>query len=48
MQSHHCAYLDDGDRCRGDEHCQYKLIAYPDLVFCEKDQIIGAQAQEGK
>jgi hypothetical protein len=44
MQQHHCAYLDDGDRCRGDEHCQYKLTAdqYPDLVFCGKDQITTA------
>jgi hypothetical protein len=49
MQSHKCAYLDPcGDRCRCDEHCQYKLTTattgFMGPVICGKDQIIAIQA----
>jgi hypothetical protein len=42
-QSHKCAFL-DGDECRADDHCQYKLTTacYPlGPKFCGKDQILG-------
>lgn len=45
MQTHKCAFLEKGDRCRADEYCQYKLIlarAPWGSIFCGKDQIIGA------
>jgi hypothetical protein len=50
MQSHKCAYLDScGDRCFGEEWCQYKLIRgindHYALTVCGKDQILKLQAE---
>jgi hypothetical protein len=48
MQSHNCAYL-QGDQCRCDEHCQYKLTTAGESsgpVFCGKDQILKVQSEE--
>jgi hypothetical protein len=48
MQSHHCAYLHQGDQCRCDEHCQYKLTIsdepFGQTIFCGKDQITRMKA----
>lgn len=43
MQNHNCAFLSEGDLCRNDDHCTYKVIlsCYPlGPHFCARDQII--------
>ena len=46
MQSHKCAFLVEGDLCRNDDHCQYKLspvVPYHLIFLCGKDQIIALE-----
>jgi hypothetical protein len=44
MQSHKCFFLGTHDQCRGDGHCQYKLVlgtlGFLGPIICGKDQIV--------
>jgi hypothetical protein len=48
MQSHKCFFLGTHDQCRGDGHCQYKLVlgtlGFLGPIICGKDQIVAIQA----